>query len=266
MHIKKANLFFIIFILLSIISIYGCEMTKNSGLSSQLTIKDIAFDVNKKSGYTVYIEENSKFVSYLVLTSNYDGNTLLLRKELMSDFHIFNEEISHYSAYYRDSSIDKFLNKDFITYLDPKIESNIVNSEITISSKSSLGVTGEDTENIFRKVFLLSAAEVGMYTNHSNMTKEGNALKYFKDSKSRIAYRGNEPTCWMLRSPNTWDVSSVFGIGPDGAVGSGSISTIIPSEPIFKSGVRPAFCLRNSQLIKKSDKVIDKQMVYILVK
>lgn len=236
---------------------------RNIKLSNPQTIGDIAFDVNKKSGYTVYIEEDSKFVPYLVLTSNYSGQALLLRNELLNDFHTFNDKTYGYSGYYRDSSIDKFLNKDFLATIDPKTQSYIFDSEITITAKSSMGVTGEDTENITRKVFLLSATEIGMGWV-STTTKEGNALEYFKDSNSRIAYKGKEATCWWLRSPSTWSIDSVFGIGPYGTFGDGGLSTIAPSVRSSKSGVRPAFCIRNTQIIEKSDKVIDGQTVYVI--
>lgn len=246
-----------------IIAISSYEIMRNIKLSNPKTIGDIAFDVNKKSGYTVYIKEDSKFIPYLVLTSNYNGKTLLLRKELLNDFHTFNDETYGYSGYYKDSTIDKFLNKDFLDTIDTKIQSAIVDSEIIITAKSSMGVTGEDTENITRKVFLLSATEIGM-DRLATTTKEGVALKYFMDSNSRVAYKGKEATCWWLRSPNTWDISSVFGIGPDGTFGDGGLSTIDPSVKSSRSGVRPAFCIKNTQKIEKSDSVIDGQTVYVI--
>lgn len=69
MKIKKLHWFFIIFILVGIISVCSYEIMRNIKLSNPQIIGDIAFDVNKKSGYTVYIEEDSSFISYLVLTS-----------------------------------------------------------------------------------------------------------------------------------------------------------------------------------------------------
>jgi hypothetical protein len=228
------------------------------------TIGDIAFDVNKKSGYTLYIKENSKFVPYLVLTSNYNEQALLLRKDLLNDCHTYNDETYGYSGYYRDSTIDKFLNQDFLTTVDAKIQSDIVDSEITITAKSSMAITGEDTESITRKVFLISATEIGMGWV-ATTTKEGKPLKYFKDSKSRIAYMGQKATCWWLRSPSTWDASSVFGISPDGTFGDGGLSTIDTSIKSSKSGVRPAFCIRNTQAIEKSDNIIQGQTVYVIV-
>src|SRR4051812_34861272 len=96
----KISHFFIIFILLSSTIIFsGCESMKNSNSTKEQTLKDIAFDVNKKSGYTVYIKENSAYVPYLVLTSDYNGQALLLRKELLNESHTFNDDISGYAGY-----------------------------------------------------------------------------------------------------------------------------------------------------------------------
>lgn len=257
MHIKKLIYLFIVIIMISIIAISGCEKMKKSENTKKLALKDIAFDVNKKSGFTVYINENSKLVPYLVLTSNYNGQALLLRKELLNDLHTFNDDSYGYSGYYKDSSIDKYLNGDFLSTLDPKIQSDIVDSEITITSKSSLGVTGEDTENITRKVFLLSYTEIGL-TDYSVANKEGKPLKYFNDSISRIAYRNNEACSWWLRTSYTWDSNSVWGIGPKGSNGGGQVDRT--------NGIRPAFCISNKMGIEKSDKVIEGQTVYIITK
>lgn len=226
---------------------------KNSDTSRELTLKDIAFDVNKKSGYTVYIEEDSKFVPYLVLTSNYNGHALLLRKEVLNEYYTFNDGL----GYYGDSFIDRFLNNDFIAILDPEIQNTVVDTEITITAESSLGITGTDTENITRKVFLLSCSELGI-TGSSVANEEGNKLKYFKDSNSRIAYKNKEECSWWLRTSYTWYSNSAWGIGPDGSSGGGGVSNI--------NGIRPAFCLKNTQLIEKSNEIINGQTVYVITK
>ncbi len=230
---------------------------KNSNSTKEQTLKDIAFDVNKKAGYTVYIEENSTFVPYLVLTSNYNGQALLLRKELLNEAHTFNDDSYGYSGYYKDSSIDKFLNSDFLSTLDPQIQNSIVSSEITITSKSSLGVTGTDTESIVRKVFLLSYTELG-FSLYGAINKEGKPLKYFDDTNNRIAFSDKEASSWWLRSSETWGSNTACGIGPEGSCGYGSVDA--------ENGVRPAFCLKNTQLIEKSEKVLTGQIVYVIAK
>ncbi|MGH4120757.1 DUF6273 domain-containing protein [Clostridium sp.] len=257
MFINKSHYFLIVFVLISIISISGCQRMKKDDASSELTLKGIAFDVNEKSEYTVYIEENSKFVPYLVLTADYNGQALLLRKELLHEPRTFNDDSYGYSGYYKDSSIDKFLIGDFLSTIDTKIQSDIVDSKITITAKSSMGATGGDTENINRKSFLLSATELG-FTDTDVTTEEGKPLKYFKDSKSRIAFINKEARSWRLRTPETWDIDNVCGIGPNGALGYGG--------PDSKNGIRPAFCIKNTQKIEKNNKVIAGQTVYVITK
>lgn len=46
-----------------------------------MTIHDIAYDVNEKWGYTVYLEENGEYVPYLVLSGDYGGNVLVSLNE-----------------------------------------------------------------------------------------------------------------------------------------------------------------------------------------
>jgi len=35
-------------------------------------VRDIAYDVDSGFGYTVYVEENERYIPYLVLTTNYN--------------------------------------------------------------------------------------------------------------------------------------------------------------------------------------------------
>ena len=48
-------------------------------------LRDLAYDKDKRLGYTIHIKEEGKLVPYLVLTKNYinQGNVLLLRKYLL---------------------------------------------------------------------------------------------------------------------------------------------------------------------------------------
>lgn len=187
-----------------------------------------------------------------------------MRKDLLDEFHTFSDEKVEGSAYYKDSSIDMFLNKEFLSTIDPSVSSKVVDSKITITAKSSLGKKGKKKETVSCKVFLLSAAEIG-YSNIPLVLKEGKTLKYFEGSDNcRIAYKDGDPTCWWLRSPDTWDSTTVYSIGPDGHLGFGGATVINPNDQILKSGVRPAFCMRSSQPIEKSDKIIEGQVVYVI--
>ena len=66
----RAALFFLLLAIMLTIS--------NCGKEDNLTIAKIAYD-NSKDNPIVYINENGAYVPYLVLTSDYNGNVLLLR-------------------------------------------------------------------------------------------------------------------------------------------------------------------------------------------
>ena len=68
---------FALLLLLCIMPAGGCDSAKD------LTLGDIAYNANRKFGYTVYIEEDTDLVPYLVLTNNYNDSCLLLRKYLL---------------------------------------------------------------------------------------------------------------------------------------------------------------------------------------
>ena len=140
--------------------------------------------------------------------------------------------------------------------LEPEIQKAIVDSEITITAKESLGITGTETENIIRKVFLLSYTELG-FTDNAVVNEEGKALKYFDNPDNRIARRNKKPSSWWLRSSDTWEMYTVCGIGPTGTCGGGSVN--------FKNGVRPAFCLNNTLAVEPREDVLAGQTVYVIV-
>lgn len=188
-------------ILVVVIIIYGlflvgCSPVKKSKTAEVKTIGDIAYDVNRKHGYTAYVEEGSLFVPYLVLTNDYEGNTLLLRRDLLEEPMKFND----YFSYYEDSYIDKYLNKDFKSSFSADILKAMVTTRILITKESSLGNGGEGIKGINREVFLLSCSEIGM-SDYSVAGKEGKALKYFPDGDSRIAYVKGKAGSWLLRTP-----------------------------------------------------------------
>lgn len=67
---QKYKLIIIIIVIGIIFSYYVTN--KNT---TPKTIYEIAYDVNDTYGYTVYIEENSIYVPYLVLTNNDNSRT-----------------------------------------------------------------------------------------------------------------------------------------------------------------------------------------------
>jgi hypothetical protein len=225
-------------------------------------LKELAYDVAPQLGYTVYIDENGTYAPYLILTADYGGNVLLLREKLLKDTMPFNENDRHmwasyeYGGYYEDSSVDDYLNTEFLDLLGQSTKDSIVSSEITITDKVSLGVTGNTTTSISRKVFLLSLVELNGANSYASVV-EGKVLKFFKDDYNRrraFFSNGNAGVYWT-RTPETWETYTVFTIGENG-VGSGSAD--------IDNGVRPAFCLEKSAEIVPRTDIVDGQTVYVI--
>ena len=251
---KKMRKLILTFVVLCLLGLGSWYIIVTLGKKAE-TLGELAYDENKRFGYTVYIKEDSKYVPYLVLTSDYNGQALLLRKELMDKKHVFNEDGYGYASYYKESSIDRFLNEEFIALLDPEIQEAIVDSEIVITAKESIGRAGDETEVIERKVFLLSRAELA-FTNFGPVLKEGESLVYFRRPKNRIAYRNETPTSWWLRSPelNWFNVACAM----DEEMGMG-ISMVTK-----ENGVRPAFCLNNDLEVELREDIIEGRAVYVI--
>lgn len=213
----------------------------------EVPIKSIAYNVTKIMGYTVYVKEGNSFEPYLVLTNKYNGYTLLLRKNILGS-----GRFNNYSSYYPGSTIDKSLNNGLIHVFSEELQNKIINTEITVTAKQSIGVDGEATEHINRKIFLLSATELGL--NSGIATVEGKRLQYFFYAKRRIAMSNGQPSSWWLRSSYNDNDSSAWGIGPDGTAGGGGTDA--------SNGIRPAFCVDGNTIIQKS--VMGWKSVYIL--
>lgn len=253
---KKKRYFVIpILAVLIILTVLGCKNIKDSRSKIPETLGVLAYDENKKYGYTVYLKEDSEYVPYLVLTSDYNGQALLLRKELLDEDHVFHEDGYGYASYYKESAIDRFLNEEFVVLLEPKIQEAIVKSEIIITAKESIGKAGEETEMIERKVFLLSYAELG-FTLFGAALKEGEALSYFENPEKRIGYKNGVATGWLLRSPAVHYFNMASGINKEGGYGGAN------AEKAY--GVRPAFCLSNTLGVESRDDIVEGETVYVI--
>jgi len=241
---------------------YSALKTVLFSSGSKEVLRDLAYDVNPKRGYTVYLKEGNTYVPYLVVSSNYGDNVLLLRRELLKDTMPYNENERHmwasheYGGYYENSSIDRYLNSEFINRFSQTVQDEIVYSKITITDKSSLGVTGNKTTEISRKVFLLSLKELNGAESYASVS-EGSTIKFFADNYNRrSAYLPNgEKSAYWTRTPETWETYNVFTIGHK-ATGAGSAD--------IDSGVRPAFSLSKSTSIKQRLDIVTEQAVYVI--
>ena len=233
------------------------------GKKEYLVLRDIAYDESKDNP-VIYLKENDEYVPYLVLTSDYNGNVLLLREYLLPDlqqYKIHESGWTHheYGSYYETSSIDKFLNSSFYDTLSEATKGALVESVIEVTDLESYDEWNYKTHMISRKVFLLSAVELGLgdYIEYTS-AKEGNPLKYFKDGESsiRTAYLpdGTEWAYWT-RTPHLWESFLVTVMGVE-------ILCNITADTC--SGVRPAFCMGKETPIKESADVIAGEVVYVL--
>jgi len=229
------------------------------------TIGELAYDVNAKHGYTIYIKENKGYRPYLVLTKNYGGenHVLLLRDYLLDEqqpyYHDYSDSDS-YDLHYGNSFIDTYLNTIYIETIENKTRNHIQTTAVDITLES----TWEDMigntpvrKRIPRKVFLLSSLEVG--SDWNGKVRKEEALKYFRDSPQNLIARqtSNADVAWMLRTEDVQQEYSNAGIDPKGNI----IDSIFS---LTFMGVRPAFCLDADMKIVESDEIVNGKTVYIL--
>lgn len=234
------------------------------------TIRDLAYDVNFRQGYTVYIQEGEDYHPYLVITENYNnsGKVLLLRKYLMDEARYFDEWRGGYElGYYEDSEMDCYLNEEYADSLAPEVRKAMEEVEITITTPYNLwsgnGEEGIDTMEIKRQVFLLAYTEISIKKSRL-VNNEGELLPYFDveilNEKRRLAsreyteYTDNYWTRSTYRSGGAAGMIAV--VSSQGAVGKASIMHVL--------NVRPAFCVNpDTKLIESTDAVSGKT-VYLL--
>lgn len=195
-------------------------------------ISDLAYNHVSSVDPIVYIEESSGWKPYIVLTDQYKGNTLLLRKETIQE-----GRFSDYSAYYENSEIDVYLNSEYFMMLSDASRKQVEDTEIRILSSSCLEQLLDDTISITRKVFLLSFTELS-YSQNGHVGIEGEPLKYFDENQNRCALTEDGiKTGWWLRSADSTYDSAVYAVGPEGEIGS--------TSAFSQNGIRPAFCVAN---------------------
>lgn len=234
-----------------------------------LTLKKIAYDYSTKDS-VVYIKENGEYVPYLVLTSDYGGNVLLLRENLLPEPMQYKlpppgEEYGplgvgyDYSAYYEESSIDEFLNTDFPEVFSPEVQAAIVDTMIEVTDMDRYEEWNYATHMLRRKVFLLSAVELGdIYSVDLCTASEGIPLKYFvfKEHSVKTAYMADgEAWPYWTRTPWLSGTYSVMVIG---------VHQLADATTDRYLGVRPAFCMARDIAVLESDSIVAGETVYVL--
>ncbi len=221
------------------------------------TIWDIAYDVDSWHGYTVYLKEGKSYETYLVLVGDYDNGVLLLREHVLDEEVCFRDTKSYGSngSYYPASDIDTYLNTTFYNSLPFELRQLILDTTIEVISLEGVDTAREITEQIKRKVFLLSAKEINARSRMAN--PEGSVISYFETTGSYIATNkdGKKRNYW-LRSTYQVDDVHAWVVDYEGGRGPAAVSIIL--------GVRPAFCIDKNTPIKKSSTQIEGKTVYFL--
>lgn len=233
--------------LIMLLLLPGCELKEidKSARDPPETLRDLAYDVGG-CGH-VYLQESNSYASYLVLSQDYGGNCLLFREYLLDKTRIYNGP-GRTASYYGESDIDRFLNEEFIQVYPDELRQHMVETNIEITAKESIGHCGKETTVIQRVLFLPSYTELGG-TPSRTILEEGSPLLYFSDKKNRIAcYENGEPGSWWLRSASTAGAAFACGVSAEGAMGSSSIYNPNPDGGYF-SGVRPALCLPRDMVL-----------------
>lgn len=244
-----------------IISIFcfapGCIQRADHN-DNNFILKDIVYNKNNSDDdFTLYIKENDVYVPYIVISDDYGGGVLVVRKYLLDAHTHFNAQKSYGSAggYYPNSHVDQYLTDVFLPQLSAAMQEAILQTPVevsTVRTVTSGGAVGE-TETISRKVFLLSATEMNIKTGMAG--REGKALSYFKNSKSYVVCtEDGQADAYWLRSAYLWDDIQAWVIGADGKYGGGSVS--------LSYSLRPAFCLSKDTRINTDTDVIPGKTVY----
>lgn len=154
-------------------------------------------------GTTLYIKESNQRTAFVLAKHNYEeasskwptfpgngkGLSLLARSSKTVLSHAWNTKSASYNSrftnIYSGSTIDEWLNGEYFRTLDSSISSKIKNTNIRVSpgpqtykddDGNSHTTDGSAVGWISRKVFLLSATELGMSSSVSGITNEGTAL------------------------------------------------------------------------------------------
>ncbi|MBR1863593.1 MAG: hypothetical protein IJ806_05860 [Ruminococcus sp.] len=207
----------------------GTGRDRQRPLPEDLRVRDLVIG-NPYGIEEVCIKENGSDVPYLVLSRDYGGSCLLMRKEVLDEKMRYSDGpaiVGNLSAYYPGSKIDRFLSGEFTQRFSQPVRELMVGTDIEVYTKGSLWcgdlVNGLETEKINRRCFLLSYKEWGVNTPYLG---EGKRIAGIEDYQS-------EESCW-LRSAYVMEQEMVW------MVSKSSASGWLVSE---ESGLRPVFCV-----------------------
>lgn len=240
--VKKIITMLLIFILC--LSFSGCgivyiKQSGQGGYEEELFEKEI------------YLLEDGQYIPYILVSNDYYGNKLLLRRDVM-DKDMF---IDEYSAEYENSFIDNYLCSAFLDLFEDNVQQKMAEVPVEVTSIESLYTAGKQTYTINRKAFLLSFSEVDC-GEHGMAATEGEPLDFFTTEENKIAFKNGGPYSWWLRTPYTGYESVSWGISDGGARVELSSSS--------ENGIRPAICFSQAVEFVPSNDVFDGESVYVI--
>lgn len=197
-------------------------------------------------GTEVILNENGQPVNYLIVNQGipsalYDAScegTWLLRKDIAENRKWHSSNSSSYKA----STINAYLNGDWLDRYDPAVAEAIVQAKIPYVNGTGNSPVASGANGLSVKAFLLGGYEVGFTTsNNPYFPVDGAKLSYFDAgtgttaNNKRIAKLNGSATYWWLRSPYTYYTDRAWAVRYNGN-GNGYVCT--------KSyGVRPTLIL-----------------------
>lgn len=200
----------------------GAHMTFAAG--QPISGQDLA---NLAAGSTLKIMENTVMVPFLVLKVGYptvdDANVLLLRKD------IYRNNVWGTNNAYSGSTVDNLLTNDYFLLLNESVRNQIVE----VSIPYTIGNGNTTVSTLSRKIFLLSATELGYTGSYANT--EGIPIPYLESDANKLAYFEGSLANWWLRSPSTSGPGSSWYVQTTGALNRSTVNS--------RYGIRPAFCL-----------------------
>jgi hypothetical protein len=143
------------------------------------------------------------------------------------------------------STVQSYLNGDFLGLFDPEVQSAIKQVKIPYRKNGGSGGTDQSGANgLLSKIFLLADLEVGFLAS-TTTPEDGAKLDYFvagtTGASKRIAYLNGSANSWWLRSPHASRSDIAGSVGTDGVYGGAKV--------IASYGIRPAIILPSNFII-----------------
>ena len=197
-------------------------------------------------GTEVILNENGQPVNYLIVNQGipsalYDAScegTWLLRKDIAENRQWHSSNSNSYKA----STINAYLNGDWLDRYDPAVAEAIVQAKIPYVNGTGNSPVASGANGLSVKAFLLGGYEVGFTTSDNQyFPVDGVKLSYFESGTSssaynkRIAKLNGSAALWWLRSPYTYYTDRAWVVRSNGG-SNGYVCT-------DSYGIRPALIL-----------------------